>query len=254
MKYQSQNTGLNVVSGKVKEVKDDALVVEVAYFDKERQEHKDDITVKCKDIAGIKPNFNITAVGFRGGNNTINAEKVMNGNDYFEIEGAAILTGFISDARLYEEKEEDGSPRLNKEGKPKKPHFDITISVKEGDEYVSHRIKVYNSEKQPDAIEKAQKMFGSANETRTKDGKEMENKIYATFITRPGDEYTTSRNGKTYRNVSHMGYNKQDHEYVLAEPKERPAAEKNAPANEEVSSGDGFVNISDEIDEELPFN
>jgi len=253
MKYQSKNTGLNVISGKVKEVKDGLLVVEVTYFDKDG-EHKEDVNVKSNfsETEGIKVGYNITAVGFRGGANTVNANKVMNGNDYFELEGAAIVTGFISDARLYEEKEEDGSPRLNKEGKPKKPHFDVTISVKQGDEYVSHRIKVYNSDNQPDAIEKVQKRLSGLNETKTKDGKEVETKIYATILTRPGDEYTSTRNGRTYRNVSHMGINKMDLERLFVEVKENT---KPAPAvEEELSSGDGFMNIPDGIDEELPFN
>lgn len=251
MKFQSTKTGLNVVSGKVKEVKDGVLVVEATYFDKDG-EHKEDVNIKTGETEGIKVGYSVTAVGFKGGANTVNADKVMNGNDYYEAEGAAILAGFVSDARLYEEKEEDGSPRLNKDGKPKKPHFDVTISVKEGDEYVSHRVKVYNTDNQKDAIEKAQKRLSGLNETKTKDGKEFETKIYATIITRPGDEYPTSRNGKTYRNVSHMGINKMDLEKRFVEVKENV---KPAPtAEEELSSGDGFMNIPDGIDEELPFN
>lgn len=253
MKYSNRKSGLNVVTGKVKEINDGDFVMTVDSFDSDKKRVTEDITINGKLPEGVKAGFEVTAVGYQAGPNRYSAEQVMNGNAVFEQDGVTILTGFVRSAKLNEEKDENGNPKKNQEGKEKKPHFDVTISVKEGDKFVNHRIKIYNSEKNPDAIEKAQKQFGKVGEERTdKDsGEKYINSIRGTFITGEGRTYEMESNGYTNYYCDHMGLTKSDYDYVRTQPREQSKGQS-APQQAQEQSGDGFMNVP-ENDEELPF-
>jgi len=253
MKYSNRKSGLNVVTGKVKDINDGNFVMTVDSFDSNKKPITEDITINGKLPEGVKTGFEVTAVGYQAGPNRYSAEQVMSGNMSFERDGIAVLTGFVKSAKLNEEKDENGNPKKNQEGKEKKPHFDLTVVTKDEDKYVNHRIKIYNSENNPDAIEKAQKQFGKVGEERTdKDsGDHYINSIRGTFITGEGRTYEFTDNGYTNYYCDHMGLTKSDYDYVRTQPREQ-AKDNNQPAMEQ-NGGDGFMNIP-ENDEELPFS
>ena len=253
MKYSNRKSGLNVVTGKVKEINDNSFVMTVNSFDSNKQAVTEEITINGKLPEGIKAGFEVTAVGYQAGPNRYTAEQVMNGNMSFERDGIAVITGFVKSAKLNDEKDESGVQKKNQKGVDKKPHFDLTVVTKDGDKYVSHRIKIYNSEQNPDAIEKAQKQYGKVGEIRTdkESNTEYVNSIRGTFITGEGNSYEFNRDGRTDYYCDHLGLTKADYDYVRTQPREQ-AKGNDQPAMEQ-NGGDGFMSIPDGIDEELPF-
>ena len=123
----------------------------------------------------------------------------MNGTDYQEVEDVALVTGFVSFARLNEEKDENGNPRMKQDGTPRKPHFDICVSVKEDDKYVSHIISVYNSPNDSEAINRVQKTFKGFDKDT--------NKVTVSIVTGPGD-YSSypDKTGVLRHQCKHLGY------------------------------------------------
>lgn len=257
MKYTNRKSGLNVVTGKVKDINDNNFVMTVDSFDSDKKPVTEDITINGKLPEGVKAGFTVTAVGYQAGPHRYTAEQVMNGNTSFERDGLAVVSGFVRSARLNEEKDENGVPKKNQKGEDKKPHFDLTITTKDDDKYVNHRIKIYNSEKNPDAIEKAQKQYGKVGEERTDKDSDTKyiNSIRGTFITGEGRSYEMESNGYTNYYCDHLGLTKADYDYVRTEPREQSQAKDNEQAPAEMEQGgDGFMSIPDGIDEELPFN
>jgi hypothetical protein len=125
---------------------------------------------------------------------------------------------------MNEEKNADGTARLRQDGSPRKPHYDVTVSVKGEEHYVDHVIRVYDSPNaQKSNIETMKRMFGHFNKES--------NRISVTFVTTPGQErsYVTMRNGNEYTNfvIDHMGYKSMDVEYL--DQREKTASKEAAP-------------------------
>lgn len=217
--YVNQTTGLAVVTGKIDSISEDrmVMVVKSQAYDRAKKV-TDEVLVNVTSNVGFdesfKPGFSVMAAGYQRGKGNIVAECASIGNESLETPDLAVVSGLVKFARLNEEKNTDGTPKMKADGvTPKKPHFDITITVNEGGKYVDHIIKVYanpnvEAEKSPMAImQRAFKNFD--NKT---------NRIRATFVTQPGNSYsnTVKKDGKEYVNhaCSHIGYKTFDLEYV----------------------------------------
>lgn len=238
MKIYRQKDGITVASGKIKDISDDRMHIVLATQDYNKTDKKNvdmdmNIVLQIPLDDSMKKGFDVTVAGYPHGKGTFMAETILSGNDIYQTEDLTILTGFIASTRLNEEKNEDGSPKMKRDGTtPRKPHYDISIAVTEEGHKVWHQIAVYDNEKyNKDAIEKAKRLFDKFDK--------KSNRIKVTFVTRPGEttSYVThGANGQEYTNYScrHMGYQSVDIDYV--DQKERtkttPVSEKSTPAPE----------------------
>jgi hypothetical protein len=230
--YTNQNSGLTVATGKIKALSEDRTVLTIVaeeYKDGERK----DVELNISNPIGFNPDdykvgFTVTAAGYKHGKGVIQAERVLVGNDIFETADLTVVTGLVKFARYNEEKDKDGNPRLKQDGTPRKPHFDITISVKEDDKYVDHTIKVYegrHEEGKKSQLERVQAMFSRFDR--------QTNRISVAVVTQPGvpRSYTVTKDLKEYTNFvcDHMGYKSIDVEYIDAREKTQAPAQKAAP-------------------------
>lgn len=219
MRTYRQKSGFTVVVGKIKSFSDDRMVMIVET--EERQPNvKESTPLEFQVTSAIpfedayKPGYTVTAAGWPRGKNVIGADSVMIGNDHFETQDIAIVTGFVKFARMNEEKNSDGTQKMKQDGvTPKKPHFDITVSVKEGDKFVDHIVKVYEGKTEPgktNQMERMAKLFSKFDRDT--------NRIAASIVTSPGsyDSYTTTKNGMEYTNnvCYHMGVKTIDVDFV----------------------------------------
>lgn len=266
--YLNQATGLTVIeNGKIKSISEDRMTMVVTADEYNRAENKN-VSVDTTIVGTIpfdadyKVGFNVTAAGYKRGKGTIGAETILSGNDTYENQDLAIVTGFVKFTRMNEEKNQDGTVKLNREGKPKKPHYDVTITVNEDGKWVDHIIKVYEM---PTEDGKKSNMDRVANLFRNFDAKE--NRIRATFVTTPGqrDSYPyTKKDGTEGMNhvCYHMGYKSMDVEFVDAKEKTQtaPVASKapNVPTPQPMptqyapaQSGTGFDSVIERDDDEL---
>lgn len=257
--YKSQKTGINVISGKIKSISEDRMVMTVAAEEYDKTEKKN-VPVEATISSGIpfeddfKVGYSVTATGYQRGKGAIFAEAVSLGNDTYENEDLAVVSGLVRFARLNEEKNADGTPKMKQDGTPKKPHYDITVTARNNEgNFVNHVIKVYEGihedgkKSQMDIVSGLFKNFDREN-----------NRARVTIVTSPGQSYTstnTGKDGKEYTNFycSHMGYKSLDVEFVDQKEKTQgaPTASK-APATQEkmpqtpvapqpsVQSGNGF--------------
>lgn len=259
--YKNQASGLVVATGKIKSVSEDRMVMTVTSEQYDRTAKKNE-EVELNVSSGtpfedsFKNGYGVTVAGYQRGKGAIVADAAFIGNDYFETQDLAVVTGLVKYARLNEEKDENGAPKMKQDGKtPKKPHYDVTISVNEGDKWVDHVIRIYegiHEEGKKSQMDRAAALF-------SKFDKES-NRIRATFVTSPGQSYsrTVTKNGKEYVNYgcSHIGFKFMDVEFVDQKEKAKntPAAEKpeSAPVQQTpaptpapqpqapVQSGNGF--------------
>lgn len=226
--YHSTKTGLVVASGTLKSIAADGMSVVIASGRnvKKGDEYKfeqSDITARVNlPVEGYTIGAPITAAGYQAGPDTINADMCACGESAYVplSDKVAVLSGEVLFTGYRDEIDrETGSPRLTKAGSPRKPHYDISVSVGSGQERVLHTVRLYGE----DDIKSAQNRF--------KNFDRKENPMYATIVTQPGDQYTTTneRNGRTYTNtnMSHMGASSMD----LIFTKERVKA-KDAPAQD----------------------
>ena len=256
MKYKNEATGLNVITGTVKEVTDGVAKLEAEFYVKGNKEAQKGEFEILNVPADLKAGFKATVVGYQQGTNRYSAEAVLTGNQVYENGDLCVIHGFIARAGRNEEKDADGNAKVTKDGKPRAPHYDICINVGSGEDRVSHRIKVYNSSNDQDAIDRCAKQFSGLGKEREENGKKTVASIVGTFITQAGNSYTI-QNGEYVNNYSdHLGLSKCDFEYINREVKEQEKTAKTQEATQEEkgSSGDGFMNIPDGIDEELPFD
>lgn len=255
--YRNQSSGITVVSGKIKSIAEDRMVMVVTTDDYDRTAKKNnpvDLTIS----SGVpfeeefKAGYSVTAAGYQHGKGVIAAEAVFTGNDSYETQDLAVVTGLVKFARMNEEKNADGSAKMKQDGTtPRKPHYDVTITVKEGDKWVDHVIKIYEGnieEGKKSQMEKAEALFKNFDKET--------NRIRATFVTTPGQayHYTVNKDGKEYVNYgcSHMGYKSLDVEFLDTKEKtqgtpavEKPQTQNAQPAQEPmqqtpVQSGAGF--------------
>lgn len=245
-KVYSKSTGLNIISGKVKSVSDDrySMVVESEKYNPSTKSREAvEFTVKAPvtyDESFI-PGARVTVAGYLAGKGIINADYASasqgfsvldEGLDNLDKNGnpraITVLSGEVLFANKRDELTENGQPKLNAAGAPRKPHFDVTIAVGTGSSRKTHIVKFYNftdkDGKHVDNIGRMEKIF--------KNFDRKENPIYATFVTDKGQEYSYENeyNGNTYTNtnVSHMGAQSFDFEFLNARQKKTstPAQDK----------------------------
>lgn len=251
--YRNQKSGTVVASGIIKGISEDRMCMTIACQEYDRNT-KQSNEVVMEAITQVpygdeyRVGFAATAVGYPRGTGKMSAESVMIGNDYVETNDLAIVSGLVKFATYRDEMNADGTPKLNQKQEPKKPHFDITISVKEDDKYVDHVVKVYDrpvKEGEKSEIEKCKARFANFDRET--------NRVRATIVTRPGTAYvsTVQKGDREYVNnaMSHMGITSMDLDYIDKERAEKskgdaqPAkaaepAPQEAPVNEPASGFD----------------
>lgn len=233
--YVNQSTGLAVVTGKIKSISDDRMVMVVTSEQYDRTAGKN-AEIEINASAGIpyddsfKVGFGVTAAGYQRGKGTIIVESASVGNNAYETQDLAVITGFVTFAGLNEEKNADGSQKMKADGvTPRKPHFDVTIRVMEDGKAVNHVIKVYENPNEPAGkgqFDRVQKLF--------KNFDRESNRIKATFVTQPGQAYSSKKvkDGQEYVNnfSSHIGYKSMDIEFLDQKEKGKEDVAKEAPA------------------------
>ena len=245
MQYENRETGACVLTGVVTGKTDNSFTLKVGCYDKEKGAYDSEYTImgKAPENKDVSGKGEVTVVAYKAGKEKFTLDKVVSRNDSYAIsEKCMVINGDVVRARLNEEKDKDGKVKQTKDGKPKKPHYDISIVDSEG---VTHRVKVYNTEKNPDAIEKAAKTFDKLGSVKEIQGKNLRTKIAATLLTNPSgvNEYQyEDKDGvaRTYRD--YLGYFKADTKFYSEEvekEQEQAAEQEYTPAEEE---------------EELPFN
>lgn len=289
-KYQSKD-GLVIASGKIESISEDKMsaVMTVQTWDIKENKYIDEaLTIKTlAPIEDEKAGDIATVQGwnFRG---VVQAEVFSKENIYATVDTnkvdkdnnpiiKSVLAGTVLFASENKELDENGQPRLNQAGQPRKPHFDITIAVGTGEERVTHTVKIYDrkgfttkdgrSVPEQKNIERYKKLF--ANFDRES------NPIYCQMITTPGTAWVKAGeyNGQpvNYQNESHMGadvvnvtfLNEKVKEQTTAkeEPKKEtvkeevktpevvetptPAVETKAPATEEANGFDAGIDLDD---------
>lgn len=203
-KYTNTKTGLTIVSGPIKEIGEDrkTAVIEVQSWDvKEQKRVSEDVKIASEYTIEENIGDIITAYGYniRG---VVQVDRFTKDNMYSEVEpavdtarGVAILAGDVLFAGKNDEIDsETGEPRLNKAGKAKKPHFDISISVGEGENRVLHTVNIYNLPERTDKegkvipaqdnISKYEKLFNGFMTDK------KQHPMYVSIRTQPGDIYT----------------------------------------------------------------
>lgn len=258
--YTNTKTGVTVVSGTVKEISPDRLSVVVESV-KWNRETKQNDTVSFNFRAAIPVDANITPGALVAATGAKAAARpgtpagievyelysidVPEKGGKMDIATISVVSGQVVFARMNEEKEEDGTPKMTKEqvladgtvkpAKPRKPHFDLGIQVVEGEgeetKRVLHTIRYYNNfdgdKPKDEQMRKRLAAIADPDKTGTYDFKE--HPVFATIVTQPGQEssYTKEYNGKEYVNYScsHMGINSWDLEAVKEADRTRLNAE-----------------------------
>lgn len=218
--YGNQKTGVQVVSGPIKSVADDGLsaVITVQKYNKDtRKNEPEDVTVKTQLKIEEVPGSIVTAVGYKV-RGVIEADVLSSENIYVEEAGLSVLSGQVLFANKNDEiDKETGSPRLNQAGQPKKPHFDITIAVGDGNERVTHTVNIYNFPEKVEngvVVRAAQDNIGRYEKLFATFDRET-NPVYAAIVTQPGNSWVAhskSSDGRVWDNqrMSHLGANSLD--------------------------------------------
>lgn len=250
--YRNQASGLVVVSGKIKSISEDRMVMTVTSEEYSRSIGKSEpvelnVSSSTPYEEEIRVGYSVTVSGYPRGKGVIHAEIAEIGNHTFETQDLAVVSGLVKFARMNEEKNADGTPKMKQDGvTPKKPHYDVTITSKDGDKYVDHVIRVYDGNREegkPSQTDRIAKAFSRFDRET--------NRIRATFVTQPGQPYSytsTGKDGKEYVNCvsTHMGYKSMDLEFIdqRERGKDAPAKkqeDKEAPQNAApVNTGSGF--------------
>ena len=223
-KVYKKKSGLNVVSGLVKSIdlaQNGAKRVVITVSEKNPQTKK----WEDKDIAatsnvvddGVVVGAVVTAAGYLWGASNIMASYISAGPHVETIDEVEIVSGLVQKAVYKSEINEDGTPKLTRNGTPRKPHFDISVMVPDEEGHrVIHITKVYNFSKSEEGqlsnIEKMQKRFA---DFKDKDSTPIE----CTIVTVPGNlrSWDSEYNGKIYHNFccDHMGLQSLDLNYLF---------------------------------------
>ncbi len=170
-----------------------------------------------------------TSYGYQSAPNGMAAQKITVGPATQIVdETTEIVSGPIHKAEYKPEVNDDGTPKLKRDGTPRKPHFDVVIVVPdEMGHKVHHTIRIYNFKNAEGSteIEKAQakfKDFKSSTETPTE----------ITVVTSPApiNTWESEWNGRMYTNYGcdHLGKRSWDVNVVGA-PARTQTAEQSAP-------------------------
>lgn len=252
--YTNRNSGLTVAMGKIKSIADDKLsmVIESTEYVQNPETKKSEakaVDVKVRSAvpfaeAGYRVGYQATAVGYGRGvdGNTMQAQAVLVGADIYENEALAIVKGTVKKTFMNEEKNQDGTPKLSRDGKPRKRHFDITVAVKDeaNNRWVDHVIKIYDGRVEPGKRGQIEQM-----QYRFKDFDAEHNRMAVTFVTQPAEVLSRTyvkNNGEpgTAYAAYHMGCVKMDWEYLgekqQARENEQPAPAQNQSATAQNTS------------------
>ncbi len=236
--YNSQTYGIAVLSGKVVSVSEDRKEMDVTYRDYDRQTKQ--ATEKTKTVLiqngsldeGYKKGASVTVAGYIMGAKNMQAASISRGENVYETQEIAVVSGHVVKASYKDEKNEDGTPKLKQDGTPRKPHYDIEVVVPEDDHEVHHFVKVYDSPQfqkkgDPTNIEKYQNRFKNF-----KDPEETPTRV--TIVTNPGQSYTFETDNGIYYGVSHLGIKSldMDFEYSLKKAAEKAEVKEEAPKPE----------------------
>lgn len=249
-KYTNTKSRLTIVSGKIKEFSEDRTLMTLitSEYDKAEKAVKEvEAQVMGRipyDMDTYKEGFHVTAVGYESNRppHIIEAEgPVLIGQAMWENTDLTVINGFVNKAVYVSEKDEAGNPRLTQSGVPRKPHYDITVQVKdEQGNYVNHVVRTYDNPKDnTSAIERMQKLF--------KNFDREENPAVVSIVTRPGETRvsTFQKDGKERRSYwcTHMNVYSLDLEYTKDREKEKasqPKAQDQDQASPMQSAPNGF--------------
>lgn len=239
--YRRQ-TGLIIASGKCVNIRSNPSGKEVEIAIRERNRQTKEVTEKIvtavsnsvdDDVAVGKI---VTAIGYQSGMDIISASSVTAGASVRYVEDVEVVSGLVQKAEYKPEVNEDGTPKLKRDGNPRKPHFDVTIKVPDEEGHnVSHRIKIYNFVKAKDPgdkteIDKAKAIFANWID---KD----ETPVIATIVTKPGtsSSWESEYNGKVYQNFAsdHLGKFSWDFNW-MNEPPARQNTQTQTQAQENI--------------------
>lgn len=240
--YTNKTAGTSVLTGKIKSISEDRKSLEVTYQEydyKSKQSSEKQKTVKC--MAPINDTYKvgqtITAVGYVTGPVAFQTECISNSENVFEMSDLAFISGHVSSVKLNEEKDQNGNPKLTREGNPKKRHFDIHVPVlDETGNSVDHIVKVYDLPSkyqeagQPTQIEKMQKRFADFV-------KADETPMYVTIATTPGNAFSFQKDdGSVYLGASHLGIRSLDIMYEFSKQKSQSQETNKAPEQPQPST------------------
>lgn len=211
-KIYRRKTGLIVLSGEVVSLNNNGTEYEVGISVSEYNNQtgwtEKVVTAKTTAIGdSVSVGSVATAIGYQAGMNTILAQTVTSDPSLRYVEDVEVVSGPVHKAEFKSETNDDGTPKLKRDGTPRKPHFDVTIKVMDEENHsVNHRIKIYNykeiNQGDKTEIEKAQRAFYNFVD---KD----ETPVIATIVTKPGNpsSWESEYNGKVYQNFAsdHMG-------------------------------------------------
>lgn len=217
--YTSKKAGYSVLSGTIKSIADDRMSMVVSYREYDPQKKKAEI--KDKNVvspmqpidASYKEKDSVTILGGILGQD-FQIQRITNKSAVFEVPQLSVVSGYIEKVRYADEKDENGNPKLKVNGQPKKPHFDIFVTVEEEDKVVHHIMKIYDSikfhkEGEPTNIEKYQAKFADrtlADGTFLQGFKSPdETPIRVTIATQPGTSFAYQGDESVYYGCNHLG-------------------------------------------------
>lgn len=238
MKVYKRKTGIIVVSGEVKSIEPaqngaKKVVFIVKEYNKQSHELEDkEISVTSSNVTDAVAVGSIaTAAGYQWGAGNIMGTYISAGPHVECVDNdIEIVSGLVNKAVYKSELNEDGSPRLKRDGTPRKPHFDISVVIPDEEGHrVFHIVKVYNFNKKEDSqlsnIEKMQKRFA---DFKDKDSTPIE----CTIVTAPGQirPWESEYNGQVYQNYccDHMGVFSMDLNFLFSRERDNERPEGNS--------------------------
>ena len=203
--------------------------MEVSYRKYDLQTKKASTLTKTIVGTPIDPSFkvgqSVTAIGYVFGPQNFqlaDAKALTHESAVYDVGRLSIVSGYLVEARMNDEKDQDGNHKLKGDGSPKKPHFDLILKVMEDGKEVNHFIKNYNflskDQSLVDNITPMRKKFEKFESPET-------TPTYVTIVTQPGQSFQFEKgDGSVYYGVSHMGTRSVDQifEYQLQKENEQP--------------------------------
>ena len=255
--YLNKKTMLSVVSGKIESISDNRQEATISYqeydYNKKTSSTKE---VHAQTMLPFDDSYQvgqkITMLGGFVGND-FSIRQYSNTNACFEVPDLAVVTGYVISAKLNEELNQDGTHKLKRsDNTPKKPHFDITIRVMDGEREVNHVVKVYNAmqyvkDGEPSQIDKIKSRFENVG---FKDSETTP--IRATIATAPGQEWSYTNNDIVYNYCGHIGIRSLDLELEYARNREQSSPNKTTPPAPEVPKSEPQPVVVEGFDPDTP--